>query len=95
MITDFIEKCDVLTSNEYFMTSIKCNNRNTNIGLLIANFKFLINKPMRIWYNNDTKAVDIWAKDIQSAEKIIEEIHVLINNCKKRRYNNVSLSDYM
>jgi len=95
MITDFVEKCDMLTSNEYFMTSIKCDNRNTNIGLLIANFKCLINRPMHIWYNNDTKAVDIWAKDIQSAENIIEEIHVLINNCKKRRYNNVSLSDYV
>ncbi len=95
-ITEFIEKCDALNSNEYFMTSIKCDNRSTNIGLLIANFKNLTNKSLRIWYNNNTKAVDIWTINIESSEKVSNEIYELINSCKKRRYtNNISLHDFV
>lgn len=92
-ITEFIEKCDILQSNEYFMTSVKCDNLLTNIGLLIANFKYLINKPLHIWYNNNTKAVDIWTNNINSLEKITHEINELINNCS--RSSTLSLNDFI
>jgi hypothetical protein len=93
-IKNYIEKYDIINMNDYYFTSVKSKS-NTDIGLLIANFKWLEQKPLHIWYNNKTKAVDIWFINFDDMESHIMEVITLIKNCEKRVYNKIYLGDYM